>query len=59
MIEDVLVRLDKCFFLAGFTIMDFMSNKETSIMLARPFLVTGRLEFDIEKGELIMRVIDQ
>lgn len=39
--------------------MDFNANKETPILLGRHFLSTGRTLYDMEKGELAMRVNGQ
>ena len=55
-IEDVLVRVDKFVFPVDFIVMDFDGDKETPILLGRPFLATGRTLIDVEKGELTMRV---
>jgi hypothetical protein len=36
--------------------MDFTLDDDTPILLGRPFLATGRILIDVEKGELTMRV---
>jgi len=36
-IEDVLVKVDKFFFLVDFIVLDFEANKEVPIILGRPF----------------------
>ncbi|XP_024962481.1 uncharacterized protein LOC112502721 [Cynara cardunculus var. scolymus] len=46
-IEDVLVQVDKFIFPADFIILDFEADKETPIILGRPFLATGRTLIDV------------
>ncbi|KAJ9552673.1 hypothetical protein OSB04_016718 [Centaurea solstitialis] len=58
-IEDVLVKVDKFIFSADFVILDYEADRETPIILGRPFLATGRTLIDVQKGELTMRVHDQ
>ncbi|KAJ9543783.1 hypothetical protein OSB04_023490 [Centaurea solstitialis] len=58
-IEDVLVKVDKFIFPADFVILDYEADRETPIILGRPFLATGRTLIDVQKGELTMRVHDQ
>ncbi|KAJ9541005.1 hypothetical protein OSB04_027511 [Centaurea solstitialis] len=58
-IEDVLVQVDKFIFPADFIILDFEADKDTPIIVGRPFLATGRTLIDVERGELTMRVNDQ
>ncbi|KAJ9552912.1 hypothetical protein OSB04_016957 [Centaurea solstitialis] len=58
-IEDVLVKVDKFVFPADFVILDYEADRETPIILGRPFLATGRTLIDVQKGELTMRVHDQ
>ena len=55
-IEDVLVRVDKFFFLADFVVLDMEEDQEVPLILGRPFLATGRALIDVQKGELILRV---
>ncbi|KAJ8774225.1 hypothetical protein K2173_009656 [Erythroxylum novogranatense] len=55
-LEDVLVKVDKFIFLADFTVCDIEEDVEVPIILGRPFLATGRVLIDVEKGELTMRV---
>lgn len=52
----MLVRVDKFAFHVDYIIMDFSVDEDTSILLGRSFLATGRNLIDIEKGELTMRV---
>ncbi|XP_050891022.1 uncharacterized protein LOC127096504 [Lathyrus oleraceus] len=58
-LEDFLVREKKFVFPIDFIIMDFNADKETPILLGRPFLATGITLIDVEKGELTMRVNGQ
>ncbi|KAJ9542862.1 LOW QUALITY PROTEIN: hypothetical protein OSB04_029368 [Centaurea solstitialis] len=58
-IEDVLVKVDKFIFPADFVILDYEADRETPIILGRPFLAMGRTLIDAQKGELTMRVHDQ
>ncbi|KAI3735489.1 hypothetical protein L6452_14988 [Arctium lappa] len=46
-IEDVLVQVDKFIFPAAFIILDFEADKDTPILLGRPFLATDRTIIDI------------
>ncbi|KAL4272977.1 hypothetical protein GQ457_13G016720 [Hibiscus cannabinus] len=58
-IEDILVRVDKFIFPAGFIVLDCEEDEHAPIILGRPFLATGRMLIDCEKGELTIRVNDQ
>ncbi|XP_058725798.1 uncharacterized protein LOC131597101 [Vicia villosa] len=58
-VEDVLVEVDKLFFPVDFNIMDIPEDEETLILLGRPFLLTSRCNFDIEKGTLTMKSFDE
>ena len=55
MIEDVLVKVDKFIFPAGFIVLDMEEDKEIPIILGRPFLVTSGGLIDVQKGELKLR----
>ncbi|KAK4260642.1 hypothetical protein QN277_003732 [Acacia crassicarpa] len=55
-IKDVLVKVDKFIFLVDFIILDFEVDHDVLILLGRPFMATGRMVIDVEKGELTMRV---
>src|SRR3954469_11531176 len=57
--EDVLVEVDKFVFAVDFHIMDIPEDEETPILLGRPFLLTGRCNFDIEKGTLTLKSFDE
>lgn len=57
-VEDVLVKVDKFIFPANFVELDFEEDRETPIILGRPFLETGRTVIGVQNGELTMRVND-
>ncbi|XP_017613882.1 uncharacterized protein LOC108459020 [Gossypium arboreum] len=57
-IENVLVHVDKFIFPTKFIVLDFEADKKVLIILGRPFLVTGRILINVQKGELTMRVQD-
>ncbi|XP_039145642.1 uncharacterized protein LOC120282873 [Dioscorea cayenensis subsp. rotundata] len=54
-IEDVLVKIDKFIFPAEFIVLDIEEDKDIPIILGRPFLATGRVIIDVQKGELHLR----
>ncbi|KAL4311762.1 hypothetical protein GQ457_01G020930 [Hibiscus cannabinus] len=58
-IEDILVRVDKFIFPAGFIVVDCEADEFVPIILGRPFLAMGRTLIDVEKGQLTMRVNEQ
>ncbi|XP_039057655.1 uncharacterized protein LOC120201029 [Hibiscus syriacus] len=58
-VEDVIVKVEKFVFPVDFLILDCEVDAMTPIILGRPFLTTGRILIDCEKGELTMRVADQ
>ncbi|KAJ9546995.1 hypothetical protein OSB04_019538 [Centaurea solstitialis] len=58
-LEDVLVQVDKFIFPSDFIILDFEADKDTPIIVGRPFLAIGRTLIYVERGELTMRVHDQ
>ncbi|KAL4354030.1 hypothetical protein GQ457_06G010660 [Hibiscus cannabinus] len=58
-IKDILVRVDKFIFPADFIVLDCEADEHAPIILVRPFLATGRMLIDCEKGELTIRVNDQ
>ena len=55
-IKDVIVKVDKFIFPTDFIVLDMEEDKETPIILGRPFLETGRAMIDVQKGELTLRV---
>ena len=54
----MLVKVDKLIFLANFIVLDMEEDKEIPIILSIPFLATGRVMIDVQKGELKLRVQD-
>ncbi|XP_039014654.1 uncharacterized protein LOC120144726 [Hibiscus syriacus] len=58
-IEDMIVKEDKFIFLVDFLILDCETNENAPIILGLPFLITGHLLIDCEKGEFTIRVTDQ
>ncbi|PKU72218.1 hypothetical protein MA16_Dca006811 [Dendrobium catenatum] len=58
-IENVLIKIDKFIFPVDFIVLDMKEDREKSLILGRPFLVTQKVMIDVQKGELIMRVQDQ
>ena len=55
-VEDVLVKVDKFIVPADFILVNMETDKNTPIILGRPFLVTGRALIDVEEGNLTLRV---
>ena len=58
-VEDVIVRIEGCYFLVDFLVVDMKITKELNqapIILGRPFLVTAKAVIDWEKGEVILKV---
>ncbi|KAL2498198.1 Aspartic peptidase domain containing protein [Abeliophyllum distichum] len=55
-VEDVLIKVDKFFFLVDFIVLDIEDDRNMAVILGRPFLATSRALIDVEKGELILRV---
>lgn len=53
------MKVDKFTFSVDFIVLNFEANKEVSIILGRPFLVTGKTFINVQKGELTIRVNDQ
>lgn len=50
-LKDVIVKVDSFIFLKDFIILDCDVNFEVPIILGRPFLATGRVLVDMEKGQ--------
>ena len=48
-IEDVLVKVKKLYFLADFIILDMEEDREVSLILGRPFLVMGNTLIDMQQ----------
>ncbi|XP_031271095.1 uncharacterized protein LOC116129498 [Pistacia vera] len=55
-VEDVLIKVDKLFFLVDFIVLDMEEDQEVPLLLERPFRATGRTLIDVHKGKLILRV---
>ena len=58
-VEDVIVRIEGCYFSVGFLVVDMKITKELSqapIILGRPFLATAKAVIDWGKGEVILKV---
>ncbi|XP_019154250.1 PREDICTED: uncharacterized protein LOC109150722 [Ipomoea nil] len=55
-VEDILVKVSKFYFHADFLILDMGSDTDTSLILGRPFLLTGGVLIDMPLGKLIFRV---
>ena len=58
-VEDVIVRIEGCYFLVNFVVVYMKITKEFSqapIILGRPFLATTNVIIDWGKGEVILKV---
>ena len=58
-VEDVLVRIEGCYFLVDFLVVDMKITKELSqapIILGRPFLTIAKAITDWGKGDVILKV---
>ncbi|XP_019173792.1 PREDICTED: uncharacterized protein LOC109169364 [Ipomoea nil] len=55
-VEDILVKVGKFYFPTDFLILDMGSDTDTSLILGRPFLLTGGVLIDMPLGKLIFRV---
>ena len=59
LVEDVIVRIEDCYFPVDFLVVDMKMTKELSqapIILGRPFLATAKSVTDWGKGEVILKV---
>ena len=57
-IEDVIVRIEGCYFLVDFLVVDMKITKEliqSPIILVRPFLAIEKAVTDWGKGEVILK----
>jgi len=54
----VLVKTDKFTFPVDLVVMDIEECKEVPLILKRPFLQTGRMLIDVDKGRLKLQVSD-
>ena len=60
-VDDVIVKVENCYFLVDFIIVDMKSTKDFTdsfIILGRPFLATAKAITDWGKGEVIFQVGD-
>ena len=60
-VEDVIVKVENCYFPVDFVIVDMKSTKDlidSPIILGRPFLATAKAITDWGKGEVIFQVGD-
>ena len=60
-VEDVIVKVENCYFLVDFIIMDMKSTKDFSdspVILGRPFLATAKVITDWGKSKVIFQVGD-
>ena len=58
-VEDVIVRIERCYFLVDFLVVDMKITKELSqatIILGRPFLATAKAVTDWGKVKVILKV---
>ena len=59
LVDDVIVRIEDCYFPVDFLVVDMKMTKELSqapIILGRPFLATAKAVTDWGKGEVILKV---
>ena len=59
LVEDVIIRIEDCYFPVDFLVVDMKMTKELSqapIILGRPFLATAKAVTDWGKGEVILKV---
>ncbi|KAL5785369.1 hypothetical protein ACOSQ2_007761 [Xanthoceras sorbifolium] len=57
-VEDVLVKVDKLYFLVDFVVLEMEEDVEIPLILGRPFLATSRALIDVHKRKLTLRVGD-
>ena len=55
-LEDVPVKVGKFIFPVDFVIMRMEEDTQVPLLLGRPFLATGAVLIDVQKGELTLRV---
>src|SRR5262249_16054392 len=55
-IENILVRVNKFFFLMDFVVLDMDESFKVPLILGRPFLATAKALIDVEQRKLILRV---
>ena len=57
-IENILVKADKFTFPVDFVVMDIEEDEEVPLILGRPFMKTGRIIIDVDKGKIKLRTQD-
>ncbi|XP_073137859.1 uncharacterized protein [Henckelia pumila] len=55
-VENVLLKVDEFIFPVDFVVLDMDDDRETPLILGRPFLATSRALIDFQNGELILRL---
>ncbi|XP_073152441.1 uncharacterized protein [Henckelia pumila] len=55
-VENVLLKVDEFIFPMDFVVLDMDDDRETPLILGRPFLATSRALIDVQKGELILQL---
>ena len=58
-IENVLVKVDKFYFLVDFIMLDMEEDRNVSLILRQPFQSTGWTLIDVKRRELFLRVQDK
>jgi hypothetical protein len=54
--EDIPVRLQDCFILVDFVVLDMDDSKETTLILGRPFLSTADAHIDVGDSEIRLHI---
>ena len=52
----MIVRVGPFAFPTDFVVLEMEEHKSATLILGRPFLVTGRTLIDVQKGEVTLRV---
>ena len=56
MAEDILVKVGSLIFPVDFVILDMKADPAMPILLGRPFLYTAKANFDMDGGNLTLRI---
>ena len=59
MIENVLVKVNKLYFPTDFIVLHMEEDREVPLILGCPFLATGKILIDVQKGKLTLLVQDE
>ena len=51
-VEDLLVKVNKFYFLVDFVIMDIEEDIEVPLILGRPFMKTAKIMINVDEGKL-------